>query len=108
MPDLVKVAAEYKDKGLDVLLVSYDLQIGKPDPLKTRERVERFANARQWGLDVAILESAHIEPFQTRYELPAAIPATLAFDRQGRVVQLLDGEGDAASFRELAQAALRN
>jgi hypothetical protein len=108
MPDLVKVAAEYKDKGLDVLLVSYDLQIGKPDPIKTRERVERFVNDRKWGFDVAILPAAQIEALQTRYELPAAIPATLAFDRQGRVVQLLDGEGDAAAFRELAQAALRN
>ncbi len=106
MPDLVKVAAQHRDRGLDVLLVDYDLQAPKADPDKTRERVERFVNARQWGLDVAILRAEDIDAFHERYDLPGPIPVTLAFDKRGELVDRQEGECDAARFAELAQRAL--
>jgi len=106
MPDLVKVALPLKSKGLDVLLVDYDLQAPGADPAKVRERVERFVVARKWGFDVAILGAEHIDAFHERFELPGPIPVTLAFDRQGRLVDRQEGECDAARFAELAARAL--
>ena len=106
MPDLVKVAKENEQRGLDVLLVSYDLQQPKADPEKTRERVERFVNGRKWGLDVALIEAQSIDAFHERYDLPGPIPVTLAFDRQGQLVDRHEGESDLAGFAELAQRAL--
>jgi hypothetical protein len=108
MPDLVKVANEHAEAGLDVLLVSYDLQVPKVDPTKARERVERFVNARRWGVDVALIAAADIDAFHERYGLPGPIPVTLAFDKQGRLVERHEGECDQARFRELAKAALAN
>ncbi len=106
MPDLVKVANENREKGLDVLLVDYDLQTPKADPDKTLERVQRFVTARKWGLDVAILRADQIDAFHDRYDLPGPIPVTLAFDKQGQLVDRQEGECDAARFEELAQRAL--
>lgn len=103
----MKVARDAKHPNLDVLLVSYDLQVPKAEPTKVLERVERFVAGRKWGLEVAILEAAHIEAFHERFDLPGPIPVTLAFDAQGKLVDRQEGECDIDRFHELATRALQ-
>lgn len=101
MPDLVQVARRPENKDVDVLLVSYDLQIPKADRAAVPERVRKFVNARGWGFPVAIYGESGLELVNERLDLPGPIPLTLAFDKAGREVARCEGEAGPETFAEL-------
>jgi hypothetical protein len=103
LPDLVKVARE--NESLDVLLVSYDLQLPRSDRSTVVERVAKFVAEREWDLPVAIVEAADIDAVNERFDLPGGIPVTIAFDRFGHEADREDGPCDHARFVELAAKA---
>jgi hypothetical protein len=103
LPDLVKVAGE--NPSMDVLLVSYDLQLPRADRSTVVERVSQFVGERQWNLPVAIVEAEEIDAVNERFDLPGGIPVTLAFDRFGRIADREDGPCDHQRFTALAVAA---
>ncbi|NUP96882.1 MAG: hypothetical protein HUU28_12050 [Planctomycetaceae bacterium] len=101
MPDLVKVARSQVNKDVDVLLVSYDLQLPKADREAMPARVAKFVGNRGWGFPVVIWGDSDVESVNERFDLPGAIPVTLAFDKDGREVGRCEGEGGAEEFAEL-------
>lgn len=103
LPDLVQVARE--SKGVDVLLVSFDLQLPKADRSTVAARVEKFIEERKWGLPSVVIDPAAIEALNERFDLPGGIPVTLAFDKFGHVVDREDGACEKARFVELAAHA---
>ena len=106
MPDLVQVAKDNAKNPVDVLLLSYDLQGPRPDRAKVVERLRKFVGDRGWGLPVFVLDAPDLEGIAERFELQGGIPVTLAFDKQGRLVDREDGESSRARFEELVQRAL--
>lgn len=105
MPDLVKVARNPANKDVDVLLVSYDLQLPKADRNAMPARVAKFAGGRGWGFPVVIWGESDCDSINERLDLPGAIPVTLAFDKDGREVDRCEGEGSAERFGELFATA---
>ena len=106
MPDLVQVAKDNAKNPLDVLLVSYDLQGPRPDRVKVVERLRKFTGQRGWNLPVYVLDAADLEGINERFDLPGGIPVTLAFDKQGKLVDREDGPSTPERFAELAARAL--
>lgn len=103
LPDLVQVARETPD--LDVLLVSYDLQLPRADRTTIAARVGKFVQERKWDLPVAVIEADDIEGLGDYFELSGGIPVTLAIDKFGHVVDREEGPCDPARFAELAAHA---
>lgn len=97
----MKVAGE--NKAVDVLLVSYDLQLPRADRSTVVERVSKFVTERRWNLPVAIVEADDIDAVNERFDLPGGIPVTIAIDRQGHIDDREDGPCDHARFTELAR-----
>ena len=95
----MQVAREKKD--LDVLLVSYDLQLPRADRVTVVSRVGEFVQGRGWGLPVVIAEAGALDAINERFDLPGGIPVTLAFDKQGKLVDREDGPCDRARFEQL-------
>lgn len=106
MPDLVKVAREARNKDVEVLLVSYDLQVPKVDRTQVGERVRKFVAGRRWGLPVLIYGASGLDELNERLDLPGHIPVTLAFDKDGREVDRCEGEAGKERFDELFRSAL--
>jgi hypothetical protein len=105
MPDLVKVARKPENRGVDVLLVSYDLQVPKVDRDSALERTAKFARARGWGFPVVVWSERNLDLINERLDLPGPIPLSLAFDKEGREVGRCEGEAGVETFDELfAQA----
>lgn len=101
----MKVANDARNKGLEVLLVSYDLQLPDAEPVAVQSRVERFVTRMKWGLPVVVFDSTGLEEINSRYRLPGPIPVTLAFDANGVEVDREEGEAGVERFQSLANRA---
>lgn len=106
MPDLVQVAKDNAKNPVDVLLVSYDLQGPRPDRAKVVERLRKFTGDRGWNLPVLVYDAPDLDGISARFELQGGIPVTLAFDKQGRLVDREDGASSKQRFEELVGSAL--
>lgn len=106
MPDLVQVAKDNAKNPVDVLLLSYDLQGPRPDRAKVVERLRKFTAQRGWNLPVYVLDAPDLDGIGARFDLQGGIPVTLAFDRQGKLVDREDGESSPERFAELVEHAL--
>ena len=106
MPGLVKACRNARGKDVDVLLVSYDLQVPKADRASVVSRVRKFVERREWGFPVAIFDAADLDAINDRFDLPGPIPVTLVFDENGREVDREEGETEEERFVELVQSAL--
>ncbi len=99
----MQVARESKD--VDVLLVSFDLQLPRADRSTVSARVQKFVEERKWGLSSVVIDPAAIEALNERFDLPGGIPVTLAFDKFGRLVDREDCACEKARFAQLAAHA---
>ncbi len=105
LPDLIAAEREARSDDLVLLLVSYDLQIPEANADTIVPRVRTFAEKRGIGAPVLVFEG-ELDPINERFDLPGHIPVTLAFDRQGNIVDREDGPTNKARFAELMRAAL--
>lgn len=105
LPDLFAAEREARRDDLALLLVSYDLQIPKANAATILPRVESFAQRNGFEYPVLVYEG-ELDPLNERFNLPGHIPVTLAFDRQGKIVDRSDGPADKARFAALFRAAL--
>jgi hypothetical protein len=89
-----------------VLGVSLDL-LGPGAARETAvEKVRSFLAARELELPTLIYEPAEYEALSKAYQLPGAVPITLALDRTGKVVDHHLGQAEAERFREMARKAI--
>jgi len=106
MPDLVEVARTYQERGARVLLVSYDAQLLDGPAAEIEEHVRAFVAKREWGLPVHVATAASLKAIEERWDLPGPIPVTLAFDKDGKLVDREDGPSERERFEELMRRAL--
>jgi thiol-disulfide isomerase/thioredoxin len=107
MPELVETAHAWRERGGAVLTVNYDLMLPDVTAEGVRAQVREFATERGIDLPVYIYEALDFEAIDARFDLPGAIPVTLAIDAAGRIVDRQDGQADRARFEALMAAALR-
>ncbi len=99
-PALVKLAHAYKNEGLRVLLVSNDLEQDLP-------AVRKFL-AKQ-GVDFptyikAEKDDAFINGINPRWS--GALPTTFIYDKDGKLLYMLEGEQDYNQFEEKVKPLL--
>jgi thiol-disulfide isomerase/thioredoxin len=105
LPDLIAAGREAGSDDLVLLLVSYDLQIPEANAATIVPRVRTFVE--KFGIEAPVLVyEGDLEPINERFDLPGHIPVTLAFDRQGKIVDREDGPTEKARFAALMRAAL--
>ena len=106
LPELIEVGREFREQGGDVVLVSYDLMVPNAGRDPVRAGVAKFAAKR--GIDGAVLiyDAPDLDALNERFDLPGPIPVTLAFDRQGRLVDRADEPADKARFAAMMRKAL--
>lgn len=107
LPDLTAVAEEFRARGGEVVLVSLDLCRRGATLDATLEKLPEFLRQRSIALPVLVLRDGDPLPLNDSFDLPGAIPVTLAFDRAGREVARHEGSASRAEFAALAAAAER-
>ncbi len=106
LPELLQTARAYKSRGGTAIGVSYDLMI----PGVTREGVLKQMRAfvAERGIDIPILiyDAADYDAINNRFNLPGPVPATVAIDRNGTIVDHQNGSADRARFTAMMEKAL--
>ncbi|HVG30710.1 MAG TPA: redoxin domain-containing protein [Pyrinomonadaceae bacterium] len=101
-PDLVRIDAEYRDRGLDFALVSGD------DISEIKAGVPKFLRRMKAGMPAYLLNVPDMEPAIN--EVDAAwggdLPATFLFDREGKIVYKHFGRIDPQEVRAEIDKAL--
>ena len=99
-PALLRVAQSRRSRGLRLVLVSADF----PDQLAAVRAFLRAHGVR----DTSYIESgepmAFIDAIEPKWS--GALPATLVYDRDGKLVEFWEGAADSTRFSEAADRAL--
>ncbi len=98
MPDLVKLQEELSDRGLVVLAVSFD---------RTREDHNRARTALKLNFPSVYANQPEIQDFLKKLTPVEEIPVTLVIDRQGKIVERIDGPVYLEKFRSLVTPHLQ-
>ncbi|MFT7484571.1 MAG: thiol-disulfide isomerase/thioredoxin [Candidatus Paceibacteria bacterium] len=106
LPELLEVADEYRDRGGDVIGISYDLMVADSDSANIEANIEKFLERKQLDLTVLILDDPDYERINERYDLPGEVPVTLAIDKTGAIVDKHHGKAGKQRFEELMKKAL--
>ncbi len=106
LPELMEVAGEYRSRGADVLGVSFDLMIPGVERAETAGMVREFLTERDLALTTLIYDAPDYDSINERFDLPGAIPVTLAFDADGELVDRHAGQASAERFEEMMRKAL--
>ena len=96
MPDLNRLAVEYRDRGLVVLCASDE----------PRERVASFTEAHPMSVESAFFTDAAAAASGTDRMALGGRPTTLVLDRQGRIRRLLIGRRTYEEFAKAVAAYL--
>jgi len=100
----VQVARE-NSKDADVLLVSFDLMVPRADKALVSKRVAEFVAERKWGVPTVVFDPADLDALNEKFNLPGAIPVTLAFDKFGNIADREEGPAERARFASLLESA---
>lgn len=111
LPDFEVVAQEIRAEGGEAVALCVE-QTGGAALEKTRERLPRFVQRRNLSFPVWLFGPSKDAELWQGFELPRArqsggIPVTLAINRDGRVVDFVEGAASRDRMRALMAAALR-
>ncbi len=106
MPELLEVGRQFQDSKAVVLTVSYDLMVPEVTPEGVLDQVRKFVAARSIDVPVFIYEADDYAAINKRFGLPGPVPATVAIDPSGAVVDRHAGRADKARFVEMMRKAL--
>jgi len=98
MPELLRVAREQREHGLDVMLVSADLDSAEVRPFLAKQGVG-FETYFRTGDDMSFIND--MNPSWT-----GSLPATFVYDSTGKLVQFWEGRADYDKFQHAALAVL--
>jgi thiol-disulfide isomerase/thioredoxin len=106
LPDLLEVGREYRNRNAVVLTVSYDLMI--PDVTRDGilKQMQAFLARKKFDMPVFIYDAPDYDAINGRFSLPGPVPATVAINRDGKVVAVHSGKGGRERFVELMQKAI--
>lgn len=106
IPELLETGRAYRNRGGEVLLLSCDLMVPGVSREEARSKVGEFVSRKKIDVPVLILDADNYDAINARFELPGEIPVTLAFDRDGKLVDRQEGRADGARFAEMMERAL--
>lgn len=106
MPHLVQVYKEFQAQGGQVIGVSLDLFVPDVTPEQALAKVQEFVRDREIPFPMLVLNGETPDGLNERYELPGAIPATLAFDANGKEVDREEQGADLERLRAMMRRAL--
>ncbi len=106
LPHLVHVAQRYRERGGEVIGVSYDLMIPGDDATSIMPKMTSFMQRRTIDLPVWIYDEDDYEQINARFDLPGEVPVTLAIDKDGKIVDRQEGAADEARFEDMMRKAL--
>lgn len=98
MPHLVQLQREHAADGLVVLGLSFD---------KTEEAHREGVKELNLNFPSVLAKDTEVQEFLKQLEPVEAIPVTIIVDRQGRIVERLDGAADLEKFRQLLAPYLK-
>ena len=107
MPALRVMAREFEPRGVRVLSVNLELLGPDIERDAVLPKVREFLAAREFELPTIVLEADEYSAVSQHFDLPGAVPVTLAIDRKGRVVDQHLGEATHEDFRDLLETALK-
>jgi thiol-disulfide isomerase/thioredoxin len=106
LPDLIEVGKEYHRHGGVVVLVSYDLMVPDVTPEGILQQVTEFAADRGMHLPILIYDDDDYESINERFGLPGPIPATVAINAEGEIVDREDAHADKSRFIAMMERAV--
>jgi thiol-disulfide isomerase/thioredoxin len=106
LPELVETAHEFRERGGDVVLVSYDLMLPNLEREAVRAKVASFAKERGIDLPILVYDAPDYDAIDTHFDLKGGVPVTLAFDREGKLVDREDQQAKKARFVEMMEKAI--
>jgi thiol-disulfide isomerase/thioredoxin len=106
LPSLVATVHDYESRGGAALLVSYDLMVPGADRTAVRAQMETFLAKKKIDVPVLIYDASDYDAINAKFGLPGEVPVTLAFDRNGKLVDRQSGGADKPRFAEMMQRAL--
>jgi|SRR5690606_20502747 len=107
MPDLVKVAGEFADRGGKVIAISQDLFAPNVTEEQALASVKRLAGQLGMRFPVFILKDKTLDALNEHFNLPGPIPCTIALDASGKEVDREEEEAGLERFRAMMQRALQ-
>src|SRR5262245_16269823 len=108
MPELVELHHAWKAKGVRVEAVALDWLWGDESSPGTVEEVSDFAREHGFALPLAVVRGTNedLERLAAHYEIGTGIPATLAFDARGTLVDKEEGPAERERFEAMIAKAL--
>jgi thiol-disulfide isomerase/thioredoxin len=106
LPEFLATGREYRDRNAVVLTVSYDLMI--PDVTKDEvlKKMRAFVAERKIDAPVLIYDALDYDAINARFGLPGPVPATIAIDAAGRIVDRHAGQATRQQFQEMMRKAI--
>lgn len=106
LPELLQTAREYRSRGGAAIGVSYDLMIPGVTRDDVLKKMRAFVAERKIDISILIYDADDYDAINKRFTLPGPIPATLAIDRNGAIVDRQDGPANHARFSAMMQKAI--
>jgi thiol-disulfide isomerase/thioredoxin len=106
LPEFLEVGREFRDRNAVVVTVSYDLMI--PDVTKdgVMKQMQAFLTERKFDMPVLIYDAPDYDAINKRFGLPGPVPATVAIDAKGAIVDRQSGKSGKARFESMMAKAL--
>ena len=105
MPEVDRIAADYRRKGVEFVGVSLDDAIpGAPGERK--EVLTKFLGSHKIGFRT-VYYTGRTAPLTTDFRLPGDIPVTIVLDGAGRELFRNEGVIDGAAFRRKLDAIIQ-
>jgi thiol-disulfide isomerase/thioredoxin len=106
LPEILETGREYRARGGTVLTVSYDLMVPSVTRDEVLQKMRTFVAERRIDAPVLIYDAEDYDAINEAFQLPGPVPATLAIDRKGAIVDRQEGQGTKARFEAMMQKAI--
>jgi thiol-disulfide isomerase/thioredoxin len=106
LPGFLATGRAFAGKGAVVLTVSYDLMV--PDVTRdgVLKQMRDFVASHRIDAPVYIYDAPDYDAINARFGLPGPVPATIAIDKDGAIVDRHAGKADKAKFEAMMRKAL--
>ncbi len=106
LPQLLETARAFRSRGGTAIGVSYDLMIPGVARDGVLKQMRAFVAERGIDIPILIYDAEDYDAINARFDLPGPVPATVAIDRNGKIVDHQNGSADRARFTALMEKAL--
>jgi thiol-disulfide isomerase/thioredoxin len=106
LPELLEVGREFRARGGVVVTVSYDLMVPDVTKAGVLKQMQDFVARRGIDAPVFIFDAPDYDAINARFGLPGPVPATVAIDRNGAIVDRQAGKSGRGRFTAMMTRAI--